>query len=106
MKHAYGLDKRLEADQRSGARCVEGAHRFSSLDREVAMLITCGDLGVQQQRGVVFVLAVAADARTSVKRVALPRVSSNWLQRTKSYVLFLLEYHAEPQAPPLLLTRS
>jgi len=57
----YGLDRGLEYDQRSGARCVEGAHRFSFLDRDVAMLITCGDLGVQQQRGVVFVLAVTAD---------------------------------------------
>jgi len=27
------------------------------LDREVAMLITCGDSGVQQQRGIGFVLA-------------------------------------------------
>jgi len=27
-----------------------GAHRLSFLDREVAMLISCGDLGVQQQR--------------------------------------------------------
>jgi len=43
-------DRGLEYDQRSGARCVEDAHRFSFLDREVAMLITCGDLGVQQQR--------------------------------------------------------
>ena len=57
MNAEYGLDRGLEYDQRSGARCVEGAHRFSSLDRKVAMLITCGDLGVQQQRGVVFVLA-------------------------------------------------
>ena len=44
MKRRYGLDRDLGYDQRSGARCVEGAHRFSFWDREVAMSVSCGDL--------------------------------------------------------------
>ena len=56
MKLAYGLDRGLGYDQFTAAQCIEGAHRFSFLDREVAMLITCGDSGVQQ-RGIGFVLA-------------------------------------------------
>jgi len=37
---------------------------------------------------------------------APPTSPPNGLQRTEWYVLFLLEYHAEPQALPLPLTRS
>jgi len=53
---AYGLDRGLEYDQFTAARCIDGAHRFSFFACEAAMLIACGDLGVRQQCGVVFVL--------------------------------------------------
>jgi len=57
VKRAYDLDRGLEDDQLTAARCIEGAHRFSFFACEVAMLITCGDLGVQQQCGVVVRMA-------------------------------------------------
>jgi len=78
----YGLDRGLEYDQLTAARCIEVAHRFSFFACEVAMLIACGDLGVRQQCGIVFVLQL-----TSVKRVTLLH---HWFQRTESYVLLLL----------------